>query len=109
MEGGVPEKAEKEIMEDFPSLSARDLAYARFRGQWIYVLIQGSYSILRSPQGWIGEQIVFSGLVTMIGITCEWRMTWTKTGNDQFGFVNEERNGDGSWDTLTNTRLIRKQ
>jgi len=30
------------------------------------------------PQGWIGEKIVFSGQMTMIGIDCDWRMTWTK-------------------------------
>jgi hypothetical protein len=33
----------------------------------------------------------------MIGIECEWRMRWTKTSDDEFGFVNEERLADGSW------------
>jgi hypothetical protein len=29
-----------------------------FSRQWIYVLTQGSYGILRSPQGWIRDRIV---------------------------------------------------
>jgi hypothetical protein len=33
----------------------------------------------------------------MIGLTCDWRMTWTNFHADEFGFVNEERNEDGSW------------
>jgi hypothetical protein len=73
------------------------------------VLMQGSYGILRSLQGWIGERIVFSGFMTMIGINCEWRMTWTKTGNDQFGFINEERNEIGSWAYTDEWRFKRKR
>lgn len=77
--------------------------------QWIYVLIHGSYGILRSPQGWAGEHIVFSGFMTMIGINCEWRMTWTRTGKDQFTLVNEEREEDGSWVYIDEWRFRRKR
>ena len=35
--------------------------------------------------------------MTMIGENCQWRMTWTRNGSDQFSFINEERDEDGSW------------
>lgn len=85
----------------------RHITFDPFSGQWIYVLTQGSYGILRSPRGWIGERIVFSGLMTMIGLNCEWRMTWTKRGKDEFGFINEERNEDGSWAYIDEWRFRR--
>jgi hypothetical protein len=71
--------------------------------------MQGSYGVLRSLQGWIGERIIFPGFMTMIGINCEWRMTWTKPGNDQFGFINEERNERGSWAYIDEWRFKRKR
>ncbi len=43
-------------------------------------MIRGAYGMLRSAQGWVGDEIIFSGLMTMIGINCEWRMTWTEQG-----------------------------
>ena len=86
----------------------RQITFDPFSTQWIYVLLEGSYGILRSSEGWVGERIVFSGLMTMVGINCEWRMTWTKTGDDQFGFVNEERNPDGSWAYIDEWRFRRK-
>jgi hypothetical protein len=64
--------------------------------QWMYVLTQGSFGLLRSP-GWIGDRITFTGLMTMIGVECDWRMTWTKESGGTFGFVNEERLADGTW------------
>jgi hypothetical protein len=76
--------------------------------QWIYVLLQGSYGILRSPRGWTDDQIVFSGLMTMVGIDCEWRMTWTRMGDDRFRLVNEERNEDGLWSYIDEWRFQRK-
>jgi hypothetical protein len=85
------------------------ITFDPFSEQWVYVLIQGSYGILRSPEGWAGDQIVFSGLMTMIGIDCEWRMTWTKSGEDQFGFVNHERKDDGSWEHIDEWRFDRKR
>jgi hypothetical protein len=72
-------------------------------------LTQGAYGILRSPQGWVGERIVFSGLMTMIGINCEWRMTWAKTGCDEFGFLNEERSENDSWAYIDEWRFKRKR
>ena len=84
------------------------MTFDPFSKQWIYVLIQGSYGILRSAGGWVGEQIVFSGLMTMIGINCEWRMTWTREGADQFSFVNEEQKEDGSWAYIDLWRFWRK-
>ncbi len=65
--------------------------------QWIYVLTRGSYGVLRSAEGWCGDQISFSGKMTMVGINCDWRLTWTRQSSDRFFFVNEERNEDGSW------------
>ena len=65
--------------------------------QWIYILMRGSYGVLRSAEGWHGDQISFSGEMTMVGINCDWRMTWTRQSSDRFFFVNEERNEDGSW------------
>jgi hypothetical protein len=63
---------------------------------WIYVLTNGSYGVLRSP-GWQDGRITFTGTMTMLGVTCEWRMTWSRQGRDAFGFVNEEQSSDGTW------------
>ena len=73
------------------------ITFDPFSEQWIYVQLRGSYGVLRSREGWQRERIAFWGLMTMIGIDTEWRMTWTKMGNDQFSFTNEERLPDGSW------------
>jgi hypothetical protein len=73
---------------------------------WIYVLTNGSYGLLRAA-GWAGNQVVFTGLMTMIGIECNWRMTWTKTGDNEFGFVNEEQLADGSWAYIDEWRYWR--
>ena len=71
------------------------ITFDPFSRQWIYLLMNGAYGILRSAAGWTGETIEFTGLMTMIGDNCEWRMSWTRNGSDQFSFVNEERNEDG--------------
>jgi hypothetical protein len=86
----------------------RHITFDPFSRQWIYLLIEGSYGILRSANGWVGDQIVFSGFMTMIGVSCDWRMTWTKKNDDQFGFLNEERNEAGSWIYIDQWRLRRK-
>lgn len=86
-----------------------NITFDPFSRQWIYVLTLGSYGILRSPDGWRGDKIVFTGLMTMIGINCEWRMTWTKTSDDEFAFINEERNQDGSWAYIDEWRFKRKR
>ncbi len=75
----------------------RQITFDPFSRQWFYVLTRGSYGMLRSPRGWEGNQLRFTGRMTMIGIECEWRMTWTREGDDAFRFVNEELAGDGSW------------
>ncbi len=85
------------------------LTYDLLSLQWIYVLTRGSYRMLRSKQGWIGNQISFQGLMTMIGIVCDWRMTWTKAGDDKFGFINEEKLRDGPWSFIDEWRFRRKQ
>lgn len=87
----------------------RQITFDPFSRQWIFVLAEGSYGVLRSSQGWIGNQIVFSGLMTMVGINCEWRMTWTRQGSDEFGFVNEEQTEDGSWAYIDEWRFWRKK
>jgi hypothetical protein len=86
-----------------------NLTFDPFSRQWIYMLLRGSYGILRSPQGWVGDEIVFSGLMTMLGINCEWQMTWTKQGVDQFAFVNEERDDDGAWVYIDEWHFRRKR
>jgi hypothetical protein len=73
-----------------------NITFDPFSRQWIYLLYEGAYGLLRSP-GWDGNRIVFSGLMTMIGLQCSWRLTWTKVSDDQFGFINEENLPDGPW------------
>jgi hypothetical protein len=70
------------------------LTFDAWSRQWIYALTNGAFAILRSP-GWKGDQITFTGTMTMVGVTCEWRMTWSRHGSDEFGFTNEERTADG--------------
>ncbi|HEY7170427.1 MAG TPA: hypothetical protein VH417_06235 [Vicinamibacterales bacterium] len=74
---------------------------------WIYLLMRGSYGMLRSKDGWLDDRIAFSGLMTMIGLEREWRMTWTRRGDDAFGFVNEERAADGTWTYIDEWRFNR--
>jgi len=76
--------------------------------QWIYLLIKGSYGILRSAEGWKAGTIAFTGLMTMIGINTEWRLTLTRTGAHRFSFVNEERIQDGSWAYIDQWQFQRK-
>jgi len=77
------------------------MTFDPFSRQWIYLLFNGAYCILRSLHGWAhttaGDQIVFTGLMTMIGINCEWRLTLTRHKPDEFSLINEERSEDGSW------------
>jgi hypothetical protein len=85
----------------------RQITFDPFSQQWIYLLAEGSYGVLRSS-GWTGNEIVFTGLMTMIGLNCEWRMRWTKTNGDEFGFVNEEQLSDGSWSYIDEWHYSRK-
>jgi len=87
------------------------ITFDPFSRQWIYTLTNAAYGILRSADGWTttpsGDQLIFSGLMTMLGINCDWRMTWTRRSENEFGFVNEERAADGSWAYIDEWRFRR--
>jgi len=84
------------------------ITFDPFSRQWIYLLTRGSYGMLRSPDGWVGNSISFTGTMTMIGLNLEWRMRWTKDNDDAFCFVNEEQNLNGSWDHIDEWTFRRK-
>lgn len=84
------------------------ITFDPFSRQWIYLLTRGSYGMLRSDEGWKAASIAFTGLMTMIGINTEWRMTWTRQGPDRFRFVNEECTPDGSWAYIDEWRFQRQ-
>jgi hypothetical protein len=48
----------------------RHITFDPFSRQWMYLLLEGAYGIMRSP-GWVENRIVFEGLVTVIGVQCE--------------------------------------
>jgi hypothetical protein len=66
------------------------ITFDPFSKQWMYILAEGAYGILRSP-GWTANRIVFEGRMTMIGVDCELRQTWTKVSDDEYIFINEEQ------------------
>lgn len=72
------------------------LTYDPFSHQWMYVLAEGAYGILRS-KGWEGDRLALTGLMTMIGVEREFRHTIIRPAdgsrNDEFHAVNEERHG----------------
>ena len=84
------------------------ITFDPFSKQWLYLLMQGAYGLLRSPEGWRDGQIAFTGLMTMLGINCEWRITWSREGADRFSFVNEERTEDGTWAFIDEWKFVRK-
>jgi hypothetical protein len=83
------------------------ITYDPFSKQWIYVLMRGAFGMLRAP-GWVDDRIEFTGLMTMIGVECEWRITWTKISPDEFRLVNEEKLPDGSWVFVDDWEFRRK-
>src|SRR5215475_7344567 len=83
------------------------LTFDPFSKQWIYVLLEGAYGILRSS-GWKGDEFVLEGEMTMIGVNCVLRQTWKKKSNDEFSFVNEERLADGTWGYVDEWEMKRK-
>lgn len=87
----------------------RQITFDPFSSQWIYALTRGSYGILRSADGWVGNQIVFTGSMTMIGIHCDWRMIWTRFSDDEFRFVNQERIPGGAWAHIDEWRFRRSR
>jgi hypothetical protein len=84
------------------------ITFDPFSKQWIYVLTTGAYGMLRSQDGWVGNHVSFTGLMTMLGFNCEWRIRWTKGSEDTFSFVNEEREADGTWIYIDEWRFVRK-
>jgi len=74
----------------------KHITFDPFSKQWIYLLAEGAYGILRSP-GWDGNRLVWTGEMTMIGVNCVLRQSWEKKSDDQFSFINEERLEDGTW------------
>lgn len=85
-----------------------NITFDPFGKQWIYVLTNGAYGMLRSVDGWRDTQISFTGPMSMLGVNCEWRMRWTKESDDRFSFINEERGADGSWIYIDEWRFTRK-
>ena len=83
------------------------ITFDPFSRQWMYVLAEGAYGILRSP-GWDDNQIVFTGPMMMIGVDCELRQSWTKISDNEFRFVNEEKLSDGSWGYVDEWQFQRK-
>ena len=86
----------------------RHITYDPFSRHWIYILTRGAYGLLCSASGWEGDSIVFLGRMLMLGIDCEWRMTWTKKSDDAFGFVNEELLADRRWAYIDEWHFQRK-
>jgi hypothetical protein len=84
------------------------ITYDAFSRQWFCLLMSGAYGMLRSREGWTGNQIIFTGPMTMLGIDCEWRMHWTKENDDRFSFSNEERDPAGIWTYIDEWHFRRK-
>jgi len=85
-----------------------NITFDPFSRHWIYVLTNGAYGMLRSQDGWRDNQIHFTGLMTMLGVTCEWRMRWKKESDDRFSFMNEERDAAGSWIYIDEWHFMRE-
>jgi len=83
------------------------ITFDPFSRQYMYVLTEGAYCVLRS-QGWEGNHLIFTGHMTMIGVDCEWRLTLTKRGNDEYHFLNEEQLPNGQWALIDECLFTRK-
>ena len=64
--------------------------------------------MLRSAEGWRDNQLAFTGLMTMLGINTDWRITFHRENDDRFSFTNEEKTEDGSWAYIDEWRFRRK-
>jgi hypothetical protein len=84
-----------------------NITFDPFSKQWIYLLIKGAYGILRSD-GWEGETISFTCLMTMLGINTECGITLVRQDQDRFSFANEELDESGSWAYIDQWRFRRK-
>jgi hypothetical protein len=86
---------------------ARQICYDPLSRQWIYVLTAVRMaSCVRARDGTVTASSS-AGSMTMVGIDCEWRQTWTRRDDDAFGFVNEELLGD-TWVYVDEWRFTRK-
>lgn len=83
------------------------ITFDPFTRQWMFVLADGAYGILHSS-GWSGNQIVFTGPMSMIGVDCQLRQTWTKKGDDEFHVLNEEMMDEGRWGYVDEFEFRRK-
>lgn len=104
---GLDAKGEWVVVLSPDGRETPQITFDPFSRQWIYVLMRGAYGILRSPSGWEGNRIAFTGLMTMLGPTREWRMTWARDDDDQFSFVNEEQAPNGEWRYIDEWRFER--
>jgi len=84
------------------------ITFDPFSRQWLYMLMRGAYGMLRSREGWTGNRIVFTGEMTMIGFTREWRMQWNRHSPGSFSFTNEEMAPDGQWTYVDEWRFTRR-
>ena len=72
------------------------LAFDPFSNRWMMTFTEGLFGVLQS-NGWQGDAIVFTGLLTMLGVDCELRQTITKKSSDEFHILNEEKLRDETW------------
>ena len=86
-----------------------NITFDPFSKQWIYVLMRGAYGMLRSADGWQDKRLVFTGEMTMLGPPRMWRLTLTRQSQDEFRFVNEEREADGTWAYIDRWEFRRKE
>ena len=71
------------------------------------MLARGGYG-LGSREGWEGNRLVFARRMTMLGVDCDWRMTWTRTNHDRFQFVNQELLPGRTWAYFDESHFTRK-
>jgi hypothetical protein len=84
------------------------ITFDPFSKQYMYVLTEGAYCVLRSP-GWQDQRLVFTGHMTMIGVDCEWRTTLTKRSAAEFHYLNEEQLPGGEWALIDEWLFTRKE
>jgi hypothetical protein len=72
------------------------LTFDPFSSRWMMTFTEGLFGVLQS-NGWNADSIVFTGLLTMLGIDCELRQTLTRKSPDEFHILNEEKLPDGTW------------
>lgn len=94
------------ICRDLDGVLHPHITFDPFSGQFMYLLAEGAYGLLRSP-GWGDDTLVFDGQMTMLGVDCTWRLTVTKISDDEFQYRNEEMMMDGEWAFIDEWRFTR--